>query len=322
MTQSFAHCINHNMLYSTDIGEFGKIEFHFNEDGTFQVGSEFGKRKEFIVVIKSLDCNLTTDVCYHDCSAEHNYWTYNFNVFVFKEKDHPGFKIEVYDKTFKTLLHEKSFHKNKRSVYLDLKSNIAEVTYNPYYSLFYEKEFTDNIKVRDGDVVYDLGANVGVFSLMCSNYDVKAIYAFEPQPENFQYLKQNCDRYGKNVTCFEKAVFNDFKQLSFGGGGSVGGSIKDNGEYKVDGINLEKFVHVNNLKKPTFFKIDIEGGEYDVLSSTSDEFFSDTHTVLFEFHYNNGTNVQTVIDRFTSIGFTVAYSSSLTSSLGTVFLTR
>jgi len=318
------------MLYSTDIGEFGKIEFHFNEDGTFQAWCESKKRKEFIVVIKSLDCNLTTSVCYYDCLEDHNYWMYDFNVCVFKENDHPGFKIEVYDKTFKTLLHEKSFHKNKRSVYLDLKSKISEITYNSYYSLFYETEFIDNVKVRDGDVVYDLGANVGVFSLMCSNYDVKAIYAFEPQPENFQYLKQNCDRYGKNVTCFEKAVFNDFKQLSFGGGGSVGGSIKDIGEYKVDGINLEKFVYVNNLKKPTFFKLDIEGGEYDMFDCTSDEFFSETHTIFFEFHNDNGTNVKRIIDRFTSIGFTVVNSSSLENRykggwgehMGTVFLIR
>jgi FkbH-like protein/FkbM family methyltransferase len=55
------------------------------------------------------------------------------------------------------------------------------------------------IRLRDGDTVVDIGANIGLFSLFvmsrCKN---PKIYAFEPAPVVYDLLKANCDAYGSN----------------------------------------------------------------------------------------------------------------------------
>jgi predicted RNA methylase len=54
-------------------------------------------------------------------------------------------------------------------------------------------------------VIADIGANSGFFSRLCSLYFPQArIYAYEPNPDSFKWLKQNCE--GTLITPFEKAV--------------------------------------------------------------------------------------------------------------------
>ena len=46
--------------------------------------------------------------------------------------------------------------------------------------------------VKDGDVFFDVGANVGVFSIYCaSRYPKTAVYSFEPEYSNLGILKDN-----------------------------------------------------------------------------------------------------------------------------------
>jgi len=45
--------------------------------------------------------------------------------------------------------------------------------------------------IRPGDVVIDIGANIGWYSKMAELKQAE-VFAFEPDPRNFQVLKQNC----------------------------------------------------------------------------------------------------------------------------------
>ena len=52
------------------------------------------------------------------------------------------------------------------------------------------------IKLNQGDTIFDVGANIGMFSLMCSSYGDRAnIYAFEPIPQIFEVLQLNVERF-------------------------------------------------------------------------------------------------------------------------------
>ena len=200
----------------------------------------------------------------------------------------------------------KNYHGSKKFKCLDLKSKDGDITYQPYHTFFNDDYFLDNFKIKDNDVVYDLGANIGAFSIACSNYNVKKIYAFEPHPEIFGYLSYNLGEYGKNATTFNNAIDSTFKKVKFGTTEStVGSKISDTGTFEVDAINLEKFVANNNLELPTYFKIDIEGAEYMFFENTSDDFFKNVHSIFFEFHNNNGTNVLKIINRFKNLGYNV-----------------
>ena len=64
------------------------------------------------------------------------------------------------------------------------------------YSLnkIHEKSTTDLFKkiIKEGDVVVDLGANIGYFSLLASKLvgSKGKVFSFEPEPKNYQYLNQ------------------------------------------------------------------------------------------------------------------------------------
>ena len=67
--------------------------------------------------------------------------------------------------------------------------------------------------VRPGDVVVDLGANMGYFTLLAARLagGEGHVYAFEPEPTNFAHLTQNIELNAyRNVTAYQKAVADRF----------------------------------------------------------------------------------------------------------------
>lgn len=68
-----------------------------------------------------------------------------------------------------------------------------------------------NKEIKKGDVVVDIGANIGYFTLIFARLvgDGGKVYAFEPDPVNFALLKKNVEINGyKNVVLIQKAVSN------------------------------------------------------------------------------------------------------------------
>jgi len=64
---------------------------------------------------------------------------------------------------------------------------------------------------REGDTVIDVGAHVGVVSIyLAKKYPFMKVYALEPEPINYSYLKRNIELNGvTNVTAINKAVSGD-----------------------------------------------------------------------------------------------------------------
>lgn len=294
--------------------KFGNVTINISDDGTFQTVNNSDVNCEFLITIRSLDSNLISNILYHHCPIGYNSWTYNYRLFFMKDvfdKKHPGFSIEINDVNNKEILFSKSYHGSKKFRCLDLKSKDGDVTYPSYHTFFNDDYFLDNFRVKDNDVVYDLGANIGAFSIACSNYNVKKIYAFEPHPEVFKFLNCNVDKYGKNVITFNNAIESTFKKIKFGTTEStVASRISDTGTFEVDAINLEKFVAINNLELPTYLKIDIEGAEYTFFENTSNEFFKNVHSIFFEFHCNDGLNVSKIINRFENLGYKLSHKEN------------
>ena len=64
-------------------------------------------------------------------------------------------------------------------------------------------------KIRPGDTVLDIGANIGYYTLLLARSvgPRGMVYAFEPDPANMSLLRQNVTRNGyENVVLVEKAV--------------------------------------------------------------------------------------------------------------------
>ncbi len=80
----------------------------------------------------------------------------------------------------------------------------------------YETTLIESV-VKPGDVVLDIGANIGYYTLIFARLvgEQGRVYAFEPDPTNFQLLKKNIRANGyHNVVFINKAVAEVSEPLS------------------------------------------------------------------------------------------------------------
>lgn len=147
--------------------------------------------------------------------------------------------------------------------------------------------------IRPGQVVFDLGANNGIHSLLFSELvgDTGKVYAFEPLPDNIEEIKKNCAlNKVSNLEIVPSAVGSYDGKIKFLLGllnkqGSIVGIGRQSGqELEVDLITLRTFIEREKCK-PDFIKIDIEGAESDALvgmgnliKSLKPVFFIELHT--------------------------------------------
>lgn len=138
--------------------------------------------------------------------------------------------------------------------------------------------------VATGDVVFDVGAHVGFYTLVASALVGSSghVVAFEPLPENLAFLREHIsmNRIG-NVTIIDKAVtdhsgierFQRHKDRSMGG-------ISDEGEMSVAAVCLDELIESSHLPPPSCIKMDVEGAEYRALRGTR-EYLSRAHPSIF-----------------------------------------
>jgi FkbM family methyltransferase len=86
-----------------------------------------------------------------------------------------------------------------------------------YNEIFVEQTYLKNgIELHDGDVVFDIGANIGMFSLFVSRHcDGARIYAFEPSPVTFRALQANLERHAPGATAIQAGVADADRDATF-----------------------------------------------------------------------------------------------------------
>ena len=89
----------------------------------------------------------------------------------------------------------------------------AEIEF--FYKDIFEKEIylRHGVQLRDGNCVFDVGANVGFFTLFAHQQATSLkIYAFEPAPPLFEILSFNVARHGVNAQLFNCGL-SDHKEI-------------------------------------------------------------------------------------------------------------
>ena len=124
-------------------------------------------------------------------------------------------------------------------------------------------------EIQPGSVVYDVGANVGYFSLLASELTGKEgqVYSFEPLPRNIKFLMKHKSLNNlNNIEVIEAAVsFQSGEALFDLGASSAMGHLSEVGGLRVRMVSLDDLVSEGELQPPEYIKIDVEGAEYDVL---------------------------------------------------------
>jgi len=159
--------------------------------------------------------------------------------------------------------------------------------------------------VRQGDVVYDIGAHVGAMALGAALLvgDLGLVVAFDGDPENIARLREHRarNRLESRLRVVNAAVWS--RTATDGIGFRRGAIAKSQGGVQADGnrpvLGSGEVINVRAVRlddildagvpPPQLVKIDVEGGEYEVLCGGQRLFMKQRPLVIAEIHHQRAS---------------------------------
>lgn len=276
--------------------------------------------KEFFkIVIKDIDSNSSIYHCEWNCNPGINYWimptpikTYNFQ----EEPSFRGFKIELYNWQKQLISSKEIYIKNvplTRKLKLDIKDPF-DCLFNNYNEMFVHNKY-ECYKLNQYETVIDIGANSGLFTKLCLENGAKKVISIEPNKKCLKNLK-HMFRDNKNVLVIEKGISSKQEKMIFYttdknttiGSFEKSRILNDCEESfvetnEIECITIEDVLNQIKLNEVDLIKMDIEGAEYDIISSLSPEIFSRVKSFLIEFHDNKNGKVDRLLSKLESNNF-------------------
>ena len=136
--------------------------------------------------------------------------------------------------------------------------------------------------IPEGAVLWDVGANIGLYSIYAAKKSKAVVFAFEPSVFNLEILARNIYHNGlqKCITIVPIALSytvnsSSFKLSSTSWGGALssfgedfdqhGGVLNSIFEYQIMGMTMDAAITLLNIPAPRYIKIDVDGIEHFIL---------------------------------------------------------
>lgn len=159
---------------------------------------------------------------------------------------------------------------------LDLRDNLQRCI---YFTGTYEPETLNFIRseLRTGDTFIDVGAHIGLHSLVASRrlaeFGEGKVLAFEPTPDSAKRLQNNAKNNKLPVELHQLALGQENSKVPMFGDAQWGihdaavRSLSGNGPivYYVDVVKFDDWNEKHSLNRIDMIKIDAEGAEYDII---------------------------------------------------------
>ncbi len=153
--------------------------------------------------------------------------------------------------------------------------NILDISsLDAFWEIFIGKNYEKYNKIKSGDLVLDIGGNVGIFTIKAAQVvgDKGKVIVIEPEPNNVKLIKENTKIFN-NVTIIPKAVGSKSGKVELLIGKHSGShSIYTEDDYspndKIISIQIDLLDNICKeltLNLIDFIKIDVEGWELEVL---------------------------------------------------------
>ncbi|MDZ8050290.1 MAG: FkbM family methyltransferase [Aulosira sp. ZfuVER01] len=208
-----------------------------------------------------------------------------------------------------------------------------------YSEIFTEQQYLQNgIVINEGDYIFDVGANIGLFSLFVNRIQNKVkIYAFEPIEQTFLTLEENTRLHNlDNIQLFNYGISSEDnpEKIFIFYPNMAGNSTTKPGDIIADADDVKEEIdseHIEDLFTSFFeeeqqvkcqvrtlssvmnelginsidlLKIDVEGAEYEVLQGIADKDWPKIKQIVGEVHNKKG-RVEKIQQLLISHGFNI-----------------
>ena len=194
-----------------------------------------------------------------------------------------------------------------------------------YFPSDYEKENFSFLtaQCKPGSTVLDIGAHIGLFSVIASEItgDKGKVFSFEPSPSTTAYLKKTIRINNKDavIETVQQAMSNEVGKITFfvsddkvDNSNSLV-SYKDDRQLKgieVDVNTIDNFVSSKKITGVSFVKIDVEGAEYDTLRGGTNVFNSQKPAIILAIHpipiKAKGDKLEAIYDHILKLNYSIS----------------
>lgn len=228
------------------------------------------------------------------------------------------------------------------------KSYMRDKIFQTVAEIFYREVYrNDFVQIDKDDVVVDIGANVGIFSVWVLQFSPKKVIAVEPEKNTFSYLQENTKDFN-NIITIKKAIADkeDVVELTTTEQSranyiathhknldenirtsydvtDVSTCTAELAPQMIETITISQLIKDNELKKIDFLKVDCEGGELDLFQTIDKEYLkNNVKKIAVEYHSphiketlikilsDNGFSFEK-IENEEAIGMILAYNKNL-----------
>lgn len=186
--------------------------------------------------------------------------------------------------------------------------------------VFIKRHYGD---IGDNNVVVDIGANIGVYSLYAAMMAKNTfVYAYEPEERNFNLLLENIGlNYCKNIQPFKMGVAGKGGKRKLYLSDSPFHSLYQKEEkqkyYEIDCVSVKDIFDDNKMSLCDVLKVDCEGAEFEIMYGIPEEYLSRIKKIYLEFH---STGIKELLSFLGKKGFKVTNIKKESEIMGNVWL--
>ena len=164
---------------------------------------------------------------------------------------------------------------------------------------------------RPPQVIVDIGANIGIFSLYAATRWPQArIWAYEPAPENFFWLNRNVHQAPAGqiqalplAVAAERGLAPFYLKQESGWHSFYRRQDENAAAIEVETVTLPDVLAQTGAARIGFLKMDCEGAEYQILSDRGDWLGQSVETLTLEYHEVGDNRVRRLTSLLEKAGF-------------------